>query len=353
MTSQVDENACLQEEAGPSLARVFAPVSREMQATQKRLAAVLTDTHSSVREIVDYLLETPGKRIRPVLVLLSARAAHGGPNGFLAARHPTVDMAAAVEIIHMASLVHDDLIDDAAVRHHRPSIHVRWSKRAAVKLGDYLCAKAFHLVADCADPRLFALLGPQLCAMCAGEIHQVADRGDFELGESDCLAMVEKKTAALFGACCGVGAVTAGSEPGLCRALQEFGRCFGIAFQLVDDCKDFLSDQEGLGKAPGQDLDAGDVTLPLLYAIKFSGRRREGTGSRRPRGGQGLADVRAAFRSSSAPARTAQRIVSYLDQAKQSLRPLADSDCKERLLDLADIIAVSASRVLATGPIRA
>jgi heptaprenyl diphosphate synthase len=350
MVNRCVEDICLQEEVGRGLTRAFAPISREMQAMQKRLAAVLIDAHSSVRGIVDFLLETPGKRIRPALVLLSAKAAHGGSNGFLAARNPTVDTAVAVEIIHMASLVHDDLIDDAAVRHHRPSVHVQWGKRIAVKLGDYLCAKAFGLVADCADPRLFALLGPQLCAMCTGEMEQVVDRGDFRLGASDCLAMVEKKTAALFGACCGVGAVTVGSEPGLCLALQEFGRCFGIAFQLLDDCRDFLSDREGLGKMPGQDLQAGDVTLPLLYALESRGWRREGTRNQRLMGGRELAGIREAFRSSAAPARTAKLITSYVEQAKRALRPLADSEGRECLFELADHMVASASRVLSTGP---
>lgn len=261
----------------------------------------------------------------------------------------------AVEVIHMASLVHDDLIDDAAVRHHRPSIHARWGKQAAVRLGDYLCAKAFLLVANCADPRLFAILGLQLREMCGGEIQQVVGRGDFGLSESDCLVMVEKKTAALFSACCGAGAVTTGSTPEICQALQEFGRCFGIAFQLLDDCKDFLSDQEGLGKTPGQDLRAGDVTLPLLYAMGSGGRHHEGPRprSQRPTGSQGLAGVCLAFHASAAPARIAQQIASYVDHAQQALRPLADSEGKNCLLRLADHLAVSASRVLATRRIRA
>jgi geranylgeranyl pyrophosphate synthase len=178
-------------------------------------------------------------------------------------------VAAAVEIIHMASLVHDDLIDGAVVRHDRPSVHVRWGKRVSVAVGDYLCASAFRLVADCADPRLFAILGSQLCEMCDGEIQQVADRGDFTLSEHHCLAMIEKKTAALFSACCGTGAAAAASEPEACQALQEFGFQFGIAFQMLDDCRDLLADRGGLGKTPGQDLLAGDVTLPLLYTIPY------------------------------------------------------------------------------------
>ena len=321
---------------------------------QERLRAVLTDTHPSVRERVGFLLETPGKRLRPALVLLSARAACGGSKRPFVPTHPAVTMAAAVEIIHMASLVHDDLVDDAAVRHHRPSVHVRWNQQTAVRLGDYLCAKAFQLVADCADPRLFAILGPQLCDMCDGELRQVVSRGDLDLTESCCLAVAEKKTAALFGACCATGALTVDSEPALCRALQEFGRCFGIAFQVLDDCRDLLVDRERLGKVPGQDLWAGDVTLPLLYALRYGdsrGQRRRAWS--RGRGAWALAGICEAFHSSPAPARMAAMIGSYAERAQQALAPLADSDCRRSLSQLADALALSASCLLAIRPIPA
>jgi heptaprenyl diphosphate synthase len=350
MTNRCGENVCLHEKTRSSLARVFHPVSRDMQAMQERMAATLTDTQNpSVREIVDFLLESPGKRIRPALVLLSARAACGGSSASFEVRRSSADVAAAVEIIHMASLVHDDLVDNAAVRHHRSSIHVRWSKRIAAMTGDYLFAKAFRLVADCGDPRLFAILGSPLCEMCHGEIQQVVGRGDFRLSESHCLAMVEKKTAALFGACCSVGAVTVMDEPGTCQALGDFGRHFGIAFQILDDCKDLVSDQEGLGKMPGQDLLAGDVTLPLLYALWYGCPCSEGPLqlSQRPISGRELARIGEAFHSSPAPARIARLIVSYVDRAKRAIRSVVDSDFKDSLHQLADDVAVSASRILA------
>ena len=350
MTNRCGENACPREEARPSLTRVFHPVFRDMQAMQERMAATLTDTQNpSVREIVDFLLESPGKRIRPALVLLSARAACGRSNASFEARRTSVNVAAAVEIIHMASLVHDDLVDNAALRHHRPSVHARWSKRIAVMTGDFLCAKAFQLVADCADPRLFAILGSQLCEMCEGEIQQVVVRGDFRLSESHCLATIEKKTAALFGACCGAGAVTVMSEPGTCHALEDFGRHFGIAFQILDDCKDLVSDQEGLGKMPGQDLLAGDVTLPLLYAIWYGCRQGDGPLplSRLPISGLDLDRIGEAFHSSPAPARIAELIASRVDRAKQAIQSIADSVFKDSLHQLADNIALSASSILA------
>jgi geranylgeranyl pyrophosphate synthase len=350
MTNRCGEDVCLHEKTRPSLARVLHPVSRDMQAMQERMAATLTDTQNpAVREIVDFLLESPGKRIRPALVLLSARAACGRSKVSLEVRRSSAEVAAAVEIIHMASLVHDDLVDNAALRHHRSSVHVRWSKRIAVTVGDYLCAKAFRLVADCADPHLFAILGSPLCEMCRGEMQQVVSRGDFRLSESHCLAMVEKKTGALFGACCGAGAVTVMGEPGTCQALEDFGRHFGIAFQILDDCRDLVSDQEGLGKIPGQDLLAGDVTLPLLYAIGYGCRSSEEPRpwGRHPSSGPERARIRAAFHSSPAPARIAKLIVSHVERAKQAIQFVVGSDFKDSLYELADDVAVSASRILA------
>lgn len=349
MTNVFGKDVCLHERTGPSLTRIFRPISRDLQATQKCLTATLTNTHDpSVREIVDFLLESPGKRIRPALVLLSAGAAGGRSNRSSRARRSSVEVAAAVEIIHMASLVHDDLIDGAAVRHHRPSVHVRWGKRVSVAVGDYLCAKAFRLVADCADPRLFAILGSQLCEMCDGEIQQVVGRGDVRLSESHCLAMIEKKTAALFVACCGAGAATAVSELGACHALQEFGLHFGIAFQMLDDCRDLLGDRGGLGKTPGQDLLAGDVTLPLLCAISYCCQHSEEPRQldRHALSGMELARISEAFHSSHAPARIAELIASHVNRAKQVLQPIVDSDFKDSLRHLADDVAVSTSRIL-------
>ncbi|OHB65422.1 MAG: hypothetical protein A2Y77_08845 [Planctomycetes bacterium RBG_13_62_9] len=240
------------------------------------------------------------------------------------------------------------MIDDATVRHHRASIQVKWGKGVAVSLGDHLGAKAFQLLADCADPRLFAIVGSQLAAMCEGELQQVARRSDFGLCERHCLAVIEKKTASLFGASCRAGAVTAGGEPQVCQALQEFGFRIGIAFQILDDCKDLLSDQAKLGKSPGQDWQAGDVTLPLLYAMWHCGRTGDGLPpqGRRAMVGRALARVGEAFYSSRAHERIAELIASDVGRARQALESITDSDFKVSLHRLAEYIAASTSRVL-------
>lgn len=350
MTILLGKNAGLDREGGwPALTRILRPICCDLEAMEEHLTAALrATTDRGVREIVDFLLESPGKRIRPALVLLSARAVRGTGDGLRALNGASVAVAAAVELIHMASLVHDDLIDGAMIRHHRASAPAKWGERVSVSVGDHLCAKAFQLVADCGDPRLFAILGSQLGAMCEGELQQVAARGDFGLCERRCLAVIEKKTASLFGASCGAGALAAGAESKTCQALQEFGFHVGIAFQILDDCKDLLSDREKLGKSPGQDWRVGDVTLPLLYAIWHGG----GLGAEPPPQGRHASDGRdltrmgESFRSSPAPERIAEWVGAHVSRARQELRSIEDSDFKVSLDLLADHIAASTSHIL-------
>jgi geranylgeranyl pyrophosphate synthase len=350
MMTLFEGDGCLHEGNGSSLSRILRPVLRDLDAVQEHLAETLRDTRDvSVRQIVDFMLESPGKRIRPALALLSARAALGKGDGSSRLERASLNVAAAVELIHMASLVHDDLIDDAMVRHHRPSVPAKWGKRVSAAVGDHLCGKAFQLVADCGDPRLFGILGSPLCAMCEGELMQVAGRGDFSLSEESCLAVVEKKTAALFSACCTAGAITTAHETMACEALRKFGYHFGVAFQILDDCKDLLSDEKRLGKTPGQDLLAGDVTLPLLY-LTGNFLRRGGKPlelSRRAAGQRARARLGRVFHSSPAPGRIAGLIAAQISRARQQLEPLADSECKVSLQQLADHIALSLSDVLA------
>lgn len=350
MITLFGKDACLHAGNGSSLSRILRPILPDLEVVQGHLANTLRDTNDgSVRQVVDFLLESPGKRMRPALALLSSRAALGKGNGSPDLGRASLNVAAAAELIHMASLVHDDLIDAALVRHHRPSVPAKWGRRVSAAVGDHLCGKAFQLVADCADPRLFAILGSPLCAMCEGELMQVAGRGDFSLSEENCLAVVEKKTAALFSACCAAGAITTAREPMACETLGKFGYHYGVAFQILDDCKDLLSDEKRLGKTPGQDLVAGDVTLPLLYLIGNFLRRGETPLelSRRAVGERDLVRLGRAFHSSSAPGKIARLIASHISRARQQLESLVDSEFKVSLQQLADHIAISISDVLA------
>jgi geranylgeranyl pyrophosphate synthase len=248
----------------------------------------------------------------------------------------------------MASLVHDDLVDGAAVRHHRASINAKWGPEIAVALGDYVCAQAMATICECGDPRLFAVLGQELSAMCVGEMLQVADRAGLRLSERRCLAVIEDKTASLFGACCETGVIVAAGKPQARKALRQFGIHLGVAFQILDDCRDLLGDEKDLGKEPGQDLRAGDVTLPLLYGVQCSALRRgsRSAPARHQIEPQELASLIAAFRSSQAPERVRQLAESHLQAARMHLAAVRPSDCRESLHRLTDHLAVSLYDIL-------
>jgi len=217
-----------------------------------------------------------------------------------------------------------------------------------VALGDFLCAGAFKLIAECGDPQMFAHLGSALCAMCEGEMLQVIGRGNFSLSERECLAVVEKKTAVLFAACCAAGAAAAAAPDATQKCLRQFGLHLGIAFQILDDCKDLLSDQMLLGKKPAQDLLAGDVTLPLLFFLEDSGCSAELTHLDAHGINAKLLDrIKREFRSSEASVRTEQQVRSHTDRARQALEPLAASDFRRSLGLLADFIGESVSEILA------
>jgi geranylgeranyl pyrophosphate synthase len=350
MTTLSEHNVCVQEFDGGSLVQVFRSITADLQAVEERLVETLRGTEDAdSREIIDFLLASPGKRIRPALVILSARVASATMNGrYRRRKRICVDVAAAVELIHMASLVHDDLIDAAAMRHHRSSVNARWGGKVAVALGDYLCSKAFQLVVECDDPSLLGLLGSGLSTMCEGELMQVLGRDHLGPSESDCLATIERKTAAFFGACCGMGAAVVVSHLEVGSALQRFGQHVGMAFQILDDCRDLLCDQQKLGKRPAQDLLAGDATLPVLYLLRYcreSGLEWTNPGSGAVYEGE-LARIRELFYRSGGEARILRLIASHVSRAKGQLQRVADSDFRQSLCRLADHLATTATEIL-------
>ena len=349
MTTLSTENAGVVRSAEEPVRRIVRPIRADLRAVEVELDRRLRSPRDpAVQEVIASLWHSSGKRLRPTLVLLASRAASGGRRGRRRSRAGAVQVAVAMELIHMASLVHDDFIDGAPIRHHRRSVNARWGGAVSVALGDYLCASAFQLVAEYGDPSVFEYLGSGLCAMCEGEIAQVMDRGNFALSEADCLGVVEKKTAALFAACCAGGAAVAVDVAATHERLRQFGLHFGTAFQILDDCKDLLSDQAMLGKRPAQDLLAGDVTLPLLFFLREQGYDDEELRSLNAKAADTkFVDwVRRTFRASEAGARTEQVVKRHMDQAKAVLKPIADSDAKRSLGLLADYLGESMSGIL-------
>ncbi len=242
------------------LSELYAPIRKELDQVEELLRSELRSDYPFVDRLAKHGFRLGGKRLRPALVLLSAKASGGLKREHLV-------LAAAVEMIHTATLVHDDVLDEATLRRHLDTVNARWDNEASVLLGDYLFSRSICLVSALDGPYACRAIGEAAQTMCEGELRQIEGRGNYDLDEEDYLKIIAEKTAALTACCCRLGAHYAGAEPDVCETLTRFGRQLGIAFQIVDDLLDVLGDEAVAGKSLGTDLVKQKPTLPLIRLL--------------------------------------------------------------------------------------
>ena len=245
------------EESRLRLASLYAPIAAELAESERIFEAELGSRFPFVRRLVEQGARFRGKRLRPALLLLTARACGG-----MQPAHPV--LAAVVEMIHTATLVHDDILDEATVRRHAPTINAQWSNEAAVLLGDFLFTHAFHLAASLETTLACRWIGRATNLVCEGELQQVYHRGNLDLDESSYFEIIRGKTAELTAVSCRLGAHYAGAPAATIAALEGFGRDLGVAFQIADDVLDLWGDEHDTGKTLGTDLQKQKLTLPLI-----------------------------------------------------------------------------------------
>ncbi len=243
------------------LAELLAPVAGDMEGMRSTLARELSSESAAVSDMTDHIARFRGKQLRGALVLLAGEAA-----GRTTDEH--ADLAAIVELIHLATLVHDDVLDGAEVRRRVACVNQRWDNQVAVLLGDFLYARAFALSTTLSSRLASRVLARTTQVICAGEIDQAARRYDFEMGQARYEAIASAKTGALYAAACELGeCYPAGRECGESE-LARFGQENGLAFQIIDDCLDLEGDAEVVGKSVGNDVEDGKVTLPVLFTYE-------------------------------------------------------------------------------------
>jgi len=245
----------VEELIGDDLIRSEAIFEEELQSRQP-----------CVKDIFAHVSRFRGKRLRPILLLLSAQAT-GGVNE----NHRV--LSAVVEMIHTATLVHDDVLDEAETRRHVATVNSRWNNETSVLYGDYLFTHAFHLAASLESTQACRMIGRATNSVCEGELAQISERGNGNLDEARYLEIIEGKTAELCALCCQLGAIYAGAAEDIQAALEQYGRSLGLAFQIADDLLDLLGREAVVGKSLGTDLQKQKLTLPLIRLLETADDR--------------------------------------------------------------------------------
>jgi octaprenyl-diphosphate synthase len=326
--------ALLTDQAHEPIARLLEQQLDEVSVLfERQLASDLTAVNALCRHVEQYR----GKMLRPTLVLLSGLAASGDPcdGAALGEKHRII--AAVAEMIHMATLVHDDVLDDAEVRRRGATVNHLRGNETAVMLGDYLISNAFHLCSTAGDPAINLALGEVTNTLCEGELVQLHHRHDHSIDEATYLEIISRKTASLIGECCRLGAALSGAPSEIADALRRFGRSLGLAFQIQDDLLDITGDQTVVGKSLGKDLDKGKLTLPLIRHLAVVGERERAEAVRMIER-RDAAALRACLIDCGAVEATRQTAIDHVAHAKGQLAKLPESAASRLLATLADAI---------------
>src|SRR3989338_80244 len=317
---------------------IYKPVEKELFQIEDLLRNSLERSkRKSILKINNYMLISPGKRLRPALVALSSKAvsASRAPG----AEKQLIKIATSVELIHMASLIHDDVIDHANLRHNKPTINTKFGEDVSIALGDYLYSIAFQLVSRCGNMDILDCISSAAKEMCEGELVQVCERDNISLLKKRYLLIIKKKTATLFAASCEAGAIASGCPKEMRLSLKKYGLNFGIAFQIIDDCLDLIGKDSELGKLAGADFNMGELTLPALNLLSCSRDKKKIMGLLGQQNKYAFREIKKRFIDSRAFLKTRKDASLYLERSKKCLGRLEDSCFKQSLTFLADYMA--------------
>lgn len=314
-----------------ALAQFLAP---ELSALDRRLRATLASDVSLVQSIADYIVTGGGKRLRPILVFLSAKAA--GADSLSPA---VVDLAATVELIHTATLLHDDVVDESSLRRGRATANAAFGNAASVLVGDFLYSRSFQVMVGVGKMRVLELLSEATNRIAEGEVMQLMALGRLDLTEDEYMSVIEAKTAKLFEASGALGAIAADAGATTERALAEYARRLGVAFQIADDVLDYRGEANTLGKALGDDLAEGKLTLPIIVALKradAAGQQLIRDAMSNPHGDDAahFARVMAVLNGCGALSASLDRAKVEAERAAAELSVLPDGEAKRWMLEL-------------------
>jgi geranylgeranyl pyrophosphate synthase len=304
---------------------LFGPAATELKLVEEGMRSSVAEDPPEVARPMSQLLEAGGKRIRPALVVLSAMC------GDYDRKHAVLLAATAVEIVHVATLVHDDVIDSAPTRRGKPTVAAALGNEPAIVIGDFYFAKAYGFASWTNVPEVVGVLASAVMKICAGEVRQQAIRYRYSTSIDEYMQRIEAKTATLLAACCDIGALLGGLSENDREALRNYGRSLGLAFQIADDVLDYTGTEGEVGKPIGHDILEGFATLPLmLSSIRLDDDRRLGEVDAR--------QVVEAVRKSNGPRDALAQAMNHARDAREQLQKLERSEATDALASLTDYV---------------
>ncbi|WP_419881212.1 heptaprenyl diphosphate synthase component II [Peribacillus sp. B-H-3] len=307
---------------------LYSFLNTDLQLIEKELEAAIQAESPVLTEASLHLLQSGGKRIRPVFVLLAAQFGNYDI-------HVVKHVAVSLELIHTASLVHDDVVDDSDLRRGTATIKSKWDNRVAMYTGDYIFARSLEMMTQISDPLAHQILSHTMVELCVGEIEQIQHKFYFEQNLRTYLRRIRRKTALLIASSCQLGALAAGADEEIHKKLFRFGYYVGMSYQITDDILDFTSSEKDLGKPAGSDLIQGNITLPVLIAMKSHGLKplietvHEGMDADK------MPEIINAIKKSGAIDEASKISSAYLDKAFRELDGLPSIRAKRALSEIA------------------
>jgi len=309
----------------------FQIIEDQLRQVKELIAENLANCDELVRPLTDYFGESSGKMLRPGLVLLSGKAC-----GEITEEH--VKIAAIVEMIHNATLLHDDVVDEGQKRRGTDTVNKIWGNESAVLLGDFLLSRVFGMCTNL-EPKIISTIAVAAVQTCEGELKQVMQRRNRQLNEQQYIEIITEKTAALFSGCCRLGGLISGAEDRYVHCLQDYGLNLGIAFQIIDDLLDIDGPETETGKTNGRDIEKNKLTLPLIHLLNNSApAARADLESKLNEKSLMAEELKTILTKSGSLKYVHSRAVDFADKATASLAPIPPGQARSALAETADFI---------------
>lgn len=316
------------------LAKTYRFLKKDLAQIETTLVQTIQADHSILKNASIQLLKAGGKRIRPVFVLLSGRFGEYEQESL-------IKVAVSLELIHMATLVHDDVVDDSDLRRGAPTVKSRYGNRIAMYTGDFMLAKALEQITELKQPLIHQQLSKTLVEVCIGEIEQIKYKYHWEQTFRDYLRRIKRKTALLIATSCKLGAIAGCAPDAVVKSLYKYGYYIGMSFQIIDDILDFTSSEEKLGKPTASDLLQGNVTLPVLFAMQnkqFNARLRDTFRKKDNIDPKKFSDLLSLLHEIGSIEKSYEISNIYLEKAIRELEGLPNNRVKKTLYDIAHVI---------------